>query len=87
MRELDLSKLGQFEPKAAREAVPEPGAQEKPWPSREEQPDNEREGQFTIRAKLSTIQRFKDLCRDGRARYTYADMLEILMDEHEKGRP
>jgi hypothetical protein len=40
------------------------------------------ESQFTIRAQITTIERFKKLCRPaGRGRFTYGEMLERLMDK------
>lgn len=90
-RELDTSKLRSFAPKPRKRAkapaekpqeprkrnkAPEPAPP--PWPSRE----TPQEGQFTIRAPLDTITRFRKLCKDDRR--TYADMLGILMNEFEK---
>jgi hypothetical protein len=49
------------------------------WPSREPVAD----GQISIKGPLSTIRRFKAMCKDDRR--TYADMLGILMDAFEKG--
>ena len=40
------------------------------------------DGQISIKGPLSTIRRFKTMCKDDRR--TYADMLSILMDEFEK---
>ena len=96
-RELDTSKLQNFSPKPRR-AVPAvtevPGETgravatpnhhvESPvpqaWPSRE----TPQEGQFTIRASLNTITRFRQMCKDDRR--TYGGMLEILMDSFEGG--
>jgi hypothetical protein len=49
--------------------------------SRREAP---RESQFTIRARVDTIERFKQLCRPpGGGRFTYGEMLERLMDKAE----
>ena len=86
-RELDISKLSQFEPRERRlgpekvhgpaEALAEP--QPKPWPSREPMVD----GQISVKAPTQTIDRFKKLCKDDRR--TYADMLRILMDVFQKG--
>ena len=90
-RELDISKLQKFsprKPKAAAEKPPQPKkvqakapepAQPDAWPSREAP----KEGQFTIRAPLDEITRFRNICKDDRR--TYADMLRILMDSFEKG--
>ena len=96
-RELDTSKLQNFSPKPRkvppavsevpsetvtaemkpnlRTESPQPQA----WPSREAP----LEGQFTIRAPLNTITRFRQICKDDRR--TYAGMLEILMDRFEIG--
>ncbi len=88
-RELDTSRLQRFAPmprRAALDAPQEPGRSAKApepapdlWPSREAP----QEGQFTIRARLDEIARFRKLCKDDRR--TYADMLGILMDSFEKG--
>jgi hypothetical protein len=88
-RELDISRLNKFEPKKV--LAPEADstesvkthhvpikAKETKWPSREAP----QEGQFTIRGPLSEIERFRTICKDDRR--TYADMLRILMDTHEK---
>jgi hypothetical protein len=48
------------------------------WPSREPL----RDGQISIKAPLDVIERFRRLCHDDRR--TYADMLAILMDSHER---
>lgn len=89
---LDIGSLDDFGPRRsqppkaepAQEPVPEP----KPAPSaaggwdRREAPQ---EGQFTIRARLDVIARFKARCRPPKGgRYTYGEMLEILMDETEE---
>lgn len=89
-RELDTSRLEKFAPKPRRETAEKPEeprkptkapdpAPEQPWPSREAP----QEGQFTIRAPLDEIARFRKICKDDRR--TYADMLRILMDSFEKG--
>ena len=85
-RELDVSKLSQFEPRERRrgaegaqeppQAAAEPQAN--PWPSREPMVD----GQISVKAPTRTIDRFKKMCKDDRR--TYADMLRILMDAFEK---
>lgn len=42
------------------------------------------ESQFTIRAHVNTIERFKRMCRPtGGGRFTYGEMLERLMDKAE----
>jgi hypothetical protein len=93
-RKLDTSRLEKFAPKPRREATEayrEPGeirrtakatepASEQPWPSREAP----QEGQFTIRAPLDEIARFKKMCQQDRFKYTYAAMLSILMDRFEE---
>jgi hypothetical protein len=84
-RELDTSRLEKFAPKPRRETT-EAGtsrlvkASEQPWPSRE----TPQEGQFTIRAPLDEIARFKKMCQQDRFKYTYAAMLSILMDRFEE---
>lgn len=85
---LDPAALGEFVPR--RKEPTEPAAERAPahapsaaW-SRREAPQ---EGQFTIRARLDAIDRFKRLCRPpGGGRFTYGEMLEKLMDEYERGR-
>lgn len=93
-RKLDTSRLEKFAPKLRREATEayrEPGdvrrptkviepTSEQPWPSREAP----QEGQFTIRAPLDEIARFKKMCQQDRFKYTYAAMLSILMDRFEE---
>ncbi len=88
-RSLDLARLRQFEPDAARDASLTPDAGKsgadasiassaERWPSREPL----RDGQISIKAPLDVIERFRRLCQDDRR--TYADMLAILMDGHER---
>lgn len=90
-RSLDLARLRQFEPVPDRRELSSPTAGiEMPlseasaampserWPSREPQ----RDGQISIKAPLDVIERFRRLCHDDRR--TYADMLGILMDSHER---
>jgi hypothetical protein len=82
---LDIGSLEGFEPR--RDSVSQEHGGKQPsfsedvgtgW-SRREAPQ---EGQFTIRAKLETIERFKQLCRpSGGGRFTYGEMLEILMNK------
>ena len=93
-RKLDTSRLEKFAPKPRREvteAYREQGGSrrpakaieptpEQPWPSREAP----QEGQFTIRAPLDEIARFKKMCQQDRFKYTYAAMLSILMDRFEE---
>lgn len=93
-RKLDTSRLEKFAPKPRRGAIEthrDPGevkapvkstapTSEKPWPSREAP----QEGQFTIRAPLDEIARFKKMCQQDRFKYTYAAMLSILMDRFEE---
>lgn len=90
-RSLDLARLRQFEPapKLREPSAPATGV-ERPsseasaalsperWPSREPL----RDGQISIKAPLDVIERFRRLCHDDRR--TYADMLGILMDSHER---
>ena len=84
-KSLDLGRLKQFEPspqstkQSANAGHPaEPEFQPERWPSREPVAD----GQISIKGPLSTIRRFKALCKEDRR--TYADMLHILMDHFEK---
>ncbi|WP_226783102.1 hypothetical protein [Oceaniglobus trochenteri] len=82
---LDIDRLKQFETPARRDATPPATAPDpepvrapaERWPSREPQ----RDGQISIKAPLEVIERFKRICKDDRR--TYADMLRILMDNHE----
>ena len=83
-KSLDLGRLKQFEPSAqpakqTTTATPPADAefQSDRWPSREPVAD----GQISIKGPLSTIRRFKALCKEDRR--TYADMLHILMDKFE----
>jgi uncharacterized protein (DUF4415 family) len=69
---LNFDRLKQFEKIAA---VPD---DVKTWPSREPQT----EGQFTIRARLDVIERFRNICKNDRR--TYGAMLEILINEFDK---
>ena len=82
---LDLGRLQKFEPSGPKPDNREAYADIEPvndrpdrWPSREPVMD----GQISIKGPLSTIRRFKTMCKDDRR--TYADMLNILMDEFEK---
>ena len=82
---LDLGRLQKFEPSGPapdnREADVDTGPvsdRADRWPSREPLMD----GQISIKGPLSTIRRFKTMCKDDRR--TYADMLSILMDEFER---
>lgn len=82
---LDLGRLQKFEPSTRRPERREAEVNTGPvsdrtdrWPSREPVAD----GQISIKGPLSTIKRFKTMCKDDRR--TYADMLSILMDEFEK---
>ena len=90
-RSLDLARLRQFEPASnVREPSFPAAGVERPsseasaalpperWPSREPL----RDGQISIKAPLDVIERFRRLCHDDRR--TYADMLGILMDSHER---
>lgn len=82
-RSLDLNRLKQFEaaPEVRERASVPPVAPPERWPSREPAQD----GQISIKAPLVVIQRFRRLCKDDRR--TYADMLSILMDGHERQQP
>lgn len=80
---LDLDRLKQFKSRTTVEDIPEPDvvrSEERAarWPSREPVMD----GQISIKAPLSTLDRFKRICKDDRR--TYADMLRILMDRYEE---
>lgn len=84
---LDLDRLKRFEPASpepAKPSAPAPArAQPQPeerWPSREPVAD----GQISIKGPLTTIRRFKAMCKEDRR--IYADMLNILMDHYEQGR-
>ena len=90
-RSLDLARLRQFEPSlsghdpsslasTAERPPPETSVALPPdrWPSREPL----RDGQISIKAPLDVIERFRRLCHDDRR--TYADMLAILIDSHER---
>jgi hypothetical protein len=80
-RSLDLARLRQFEPTPRAEAaVPDTPVAQPPerWPSREPV----RDGQISIKAPLDVIERFRRLCHDDRR--TYADMLAILMNSHDR---
>ena len=89
---LDIGSLDDFGPRRSQtpkaELAQEPASEPKPAPSgaggwgRREAPQ---EGQFTIRARLDVIARFKARCRPPKGgRYTYGEMLEMLMDETEE---
>lgn len=68
-------------PKTQKAAAPEPAAPaQDAWQRREASP----ESQFTIRARIDTIERFKRMCRPAAGgRFTYGEMLERLMDRAE----
>lgn len=80
-KDLNLEGLDDFRPRG--QAAPQelPHTVQTPnmgW-SRREASD---ESQFTIRAQIATIERFKKLCRPaGGGRFTYGEMLERLMDK------
>lgn len=83
-KSLDLDRLKRFEPSPpaagpVSQATPQAdaSAQRDRWPSREPVAD----GQISIKGPLSTIRRFKAMCKEDRR--TYADMLNILMDRFE----
>lgn len=84
-KSLDLGRLQKFEPAAPtperKEADVQPGPisdRTDRWPSREPMMD----GQVSIKGPLTTIRKFQSLCKEDRR--TYADMLQILMDQFEK---
>lgn len=86
---LEVGSLDDFAPKPQNRVQP----QQKSEPSAEVEASdagwNRREapveGQFTIRANLNTIARFKTLCRPASGgRFTYGEMLERLMDQVER---
>ena len=88
-RSLDLARLKQFEPSPREPSSPTSSPDRtssevssalptERWPSREPV----RDGQISIKAPLDVIERFRRLCHDDRR--TYADMLAILMDSHER---
>ncbi|OOY22479.1 hypothetical protein BMI91_19550 [Thioclava sediminum] len=85
---LDASKLDDFSPRKRepRERRAGGSTESEGWASRETAPaqvsQKPQEGQFNIRAPVATIERFKTLCKSDRR--TYADMLEILMNEFER---
>ncbi|OSQ45273.1 hypothetical protein [Marivita geojedonensis] len=80
-KSLDLDRLKQFEPSKSEplrneHETRQPYAMER-WPSREASID----GQISIKGPMTTIQRFKALCKEDRR--TYADMLDILITHFE----
>lgn len=81
---LDLGSLNDFQPRQNAVAEVANGAQERfenGWERREAP----KESQFTIRANADTIKRFKQLCRPaGGGRFTYGEMLEILVRNAER---
>jgi hypothetical protein len=81
---LDLTRLKQFEP-APKEIEQKALLRHEDdthvrWPSREPV----RDGQLSIKGPMSTIQKFKTMCKDDRR--TYIDMLGILMDAFERSK-
>lgn len=86
---LNPDALSDFTPRA--KSTPEPAIKKAPSPARDRPPRSQwerreapQEGQFTIRANLDTIARFKAMCRpQGGGRFTYGEMLERLMDQAE----
>lgn len=88
---LNLGGLDDFTPRRGALSQERPTQAEKPEPrsevpgqgwNRREAPQ---ESQFTIRARLDVIERFKARCRPPKGgRYTYGEMLEILLDETEE---
>ena len=88
---LDFSRLEKFEkpapskgqgaPETAPTSLSQQAAPAARWPSREPA----QEGQFTIRARIDQIERFKALCRPpGGGRFTYGELLERMMDLYER---
>lgn len=84
-KSLDLGRLQKFEP--SKTILDDGGTsleaealnnQRDRWPSREPVAD----GQISIKGPLTTIRRFKAMCKDDRR--TYADMLNILMDAFDR---
>jgi len=83
MAKLDFSKLDEPVVSKKTSQPAGQGAQPKSKPPVERWPSREpiQEGQFTVRAKLETIERFKTMCRpEGGGRFTYGEMLDKLMD-------
>lgn len=79
---LNLEGLNDFQPRqlASQDIEGLVGGGGTAW-SRREAP---KESQFTIRARIDTIERFKQLCRPpGGGRFTYGEMLERLIDKAE----
>ncbi len=83
-KELDFGSLDDFTPRRQQRDpenysnATQPEASNTGWGRREAS----QESQFTIRAKMDTIARFKALCRPlSGGRYTYGEMLEILMNK------
>lgn len=83
-KSLDLNRLKKFEPAPDIRNDEHSAERSEPpierWPSREPSID----GQISIKGPMTTIQRFKAMCRDDRR--TYADMLDILMNHFETHR-
>ena len=81
---LDLGSLNDFQPRHTAVTEETSGVQERlesGWERREAP----KESQFTIRANVDTIKRFKQLCRPaGGGRFTYGEMLEILVRNAER---
>lgn len=82
-KQLNAESLDDFQPRrhqasqSVDTSVADPGIG---W-SRREAPI---ESQFTIRARVDTIERFKKMCRpSGGGRFTYGEMLERLMNQAE----
>lgn len=91
-KELDIGSLDDFTPRKSQslqvDPAQKPAPKTKPAPSRAggwERREAPQEGQFTIRARLDVIDRFKARCRPPKGgRYTYGEMLEMLMDETDR---
>ncbi len=82
-KELNAESLDDFQPRRQQASLGVETSVADPstgW-SRREAPI---ESQFTIRARVDTIERFKQLCRPtGGGRFTYGEMLERLMKQAE----
>lgn len=80
---LNLGSLDDFQPRRQQTSTDAGSIAENPgtgWSRREAS----NESQFTIRARVDTIERFKKMCRPaGGGRFTYGEMLERLMDKAE----
>lgn len=86
---LNPDALSDFVPRSKTASAPTEKAapksnRERPTHTQWERREAPQEGQFTIRANLDTISRFKAMCRpEGGGRFTYGELLERLMDQAE----